>query len=69
MISETQDKMAEKFNFFAVDTAEYMQGSLHSVLRRMDLIMNTHMRNFSWQSIRDWVEFLKQFVRVDGGYL
>ena len=69
MISETQDKMAEKFNFFAVDAEEYMQNSLHSVLRRMDLIMNTHMRNFAWQSIQDWVNFLKQFIRKDGGYL
>ena len=68
MISETQDKMAEKFNFFAVDAAEYMKSSLHSVLRRMDLIMNTHMRNFAWHSIQDWVTFLRQFVRMDGGY-
>ena len=69
MISETQDKMAEKFNFFAVDTEEYKVSSLHKVLRRMDLIMNTHMRNFSYSSIRHWVDFLSNFVREDRGYL
>ncbi|CAG9332270.1 unnamed protein product [Blepharisma stoltei] len=61
LISETQDKMAEQYNFFAVDSEEYLKGALHTILRRMDLIMNTQVRTFAKQSIDDWVDFLKSF--------
>lgn len=61
LISETQDKMAEKYNFFAVDSEQYMMSDLHLVLRRMDIVMNTHIRNFSQTSIQEWVDFLRQF--------
>ena len=66
IISETQDKMAEKFNFFAVDHDDYVQTGLHSLLKRMDYVMNTHVRNFIRNSIVDWVEFLQKFGEPQG---
>ncbi|OMJ85003.1 hypothetical protein SteCoe_13780 [Stentor coeruleus] len=61
LISETQDKMAEKYNFFAVDSEEYENSELHNVLRRIDLIVNTYVRAFSSKSISDWVGFISSF--------
>jgi dynein heavy chain, axonemal len=61
LISETQDKMAEKYNFFAVNSGEYQESDLHNVLRRLDFIVNTYVRVFSDQSLDELVDFLQSF--------
>ena len=58
--------MAEKYNFFAVDSKEYENSELHKVLKRIDFIVNTYVREFSSQSIDDWVGFLKAFLNSNG---
>jgi len=61
LISETQDKMSSIFNFFAVDTEEYGAGELRKILKHMDYIVNTHLREFFRVSVKTWVQFLKKF--------
>ena len=53
--------MAEKYNFFAVDSEEYENNELHNVLRRIDYIVNTYVQEFSSQSLIDWVHFIESF--------
>ena len=61
IISETQDKMADKYNFFAIETEEYLKGELHSILRRMDLFISHHIRTFAMESAKCWIDFIKSF--------
>jgi hypothetical protein len=61
IISETHDKMPDRYNFFAMNTEEYGTSELHYVLRRMDMVMNYHIRTFAKESIDDWLEFLNAF--------
>jgi hypothetical protein len=47
--------MPDRYNFFAMDTEEYATSELHYVLRRMDMVMNYHIRTFAKESIDDWL--------------
>ena len=61
LISETQDKMSEKYKFFEVDEKEYEKDGLDYILHRLDFIFRTNMQEFADLSIIDWVEFLSLF--------
>lgn len=62
LISETQDKMAETFNFFQVDEEEYKNDSFHKYLKRLDFVMNNQMREFARNSTNEFVKFVRSFT-------
>ena len=53
--------MADKYNFFAIETDEYLKGELHSILRRMDLFISHHIRTFAMESAKFWIDFIRSF--------
>lgn len=53
--------MAEKFNFFEMDEADYKQGPLYPVLRRFDLILNHYVRCLAESSFQKWIDYLLSF--------
>jgi len=61
IISEVLDKMSETNNFFVDNPQKHLRSSLHRILRKFDLILESQMRHFVQTSLDDWVAFVHTF--------
>jgi hypothetical protein len=62
LIAEVLDKLAEEHNFFIDNERQHNKSTLHRILHKFDIMLNTQMRWFVEQSIRDWYDFMQSFM-------
>jgi dynein heavy chain len=62
LIAEVLDKLSEEHNFFVDNEQLHMRSTLHRILRKFDIMLNTQMRWFVEQSIAEWTEFMQCFI-------
>eukprot|EP00820_Chromera_velia_P013184 Cvel_23772.t1-p1 / transcript=Cvel_23772.t1 / gene=Cvel_23772 / organism=Chromera_velia_CCMP2878 / gene_product=Dynein heavy chain 7, axonemal, putative / transcript_product=Dynein heavy chain 7, axonemal, putative / location=Cvel_scaffold2493:30-23749(-) / protein_length=3778 / sequence_SO=supercontig / SO=protein_coding / is_pseudo=false len=62
VLSEVVDVLSEEFNFFTDDHAKHMRSPLHRYLRKLDLMLNRHLREFISDSIGSWTHFIEAFA-------
>ena len=62
LVSEIRRKLKETHNIFESDNKAYQESRLKNIIQRFELILNNFMREFSDNSIKDWVNFIKSFT-------
>jgi dynein heavy chain len=62
LIAEVLDKLAEEHNFFIDNDNAHKKSTLHRILRKFELMLNTQMRWFVQDSINGWRDFMQSFI-------
>jgi dynein heavy chain len=69
IVSEIQDKLRDIYRFYQTETTLYQESELQRLLKRIDLMFNTYLRdNVLRQGVESWCAFVRRFTvpeRID----
>ena len=62
VISDIQDTLRDLYRFYQTDSKVYLDSELKRLLMRIDMQFNAQIREITWNTIQNWVNFIRGFT-------